>query len=156
MKSFTTLSALALLASTTTAHFSITYPEMRGDSEADGDQYVFPCANISSMSANRTSWPLTGGSIGMHLGHAWSYYAINLGLGDDVSSFNISLTPELHNATGKGELCTKVDIPEGLVKEGQNASIQVVTFGQSGSALYNVSFSQPHLHLPQSRTRFPP
>lgn len=76
----------------------------------------------------------------MKLGHDWTYYAINLGVGDEVSSFNVSLTPELHNATGKGTLCLdKVAIPEGLVKEGQNASIQVVTFGASGSALYNVS-----------------
>ena len=140
MKSFTTISALVALVSTATAHFDVTYPEMRGDSHADGaDQYIFPCANITSMSSNRTQWPLTGGSIGLHLGHPWTYYAINLGLGDEVSSFNISLTPELHNATGKGDLCTKVDIPEGLVKEGQNASIQVVTFGDSGAALYNVS-----------------
>lgn len=127
---------------------------MRGDSHADGaDQYIFPCANISSMSANRTAWPLTGGSIGMHLGHPWTYYAINLGLGDDVSAFDISLTPELHNATGKGELCTKVEIPAGLVKEGDNASIQVVTFGESGSALYNVS---SHISIPPPTSLLPP
>lgn len=133
--------ALPLLASSALAHFTLSYPEWRGDSFADGaDQWIFPCANVSQENAERTLWPLNGGSVGLELGHAWTYYSINLGLGNEVASFNITLTPELHNATGNGTLCIpKVTLPTGLVQEGQNATLQVVNFGASGSALYNVS-----------------
>lgn len=83
-----------------------------------------PCVLTSTLSTPRTQ--LTRAQI-------------NLGLGDAVATFNISLTPELHNATGNGTLCIpKLAIPTGLVQEGTNASLQVVTFGQTGSALYNV------------------
>ncbi|KAB8294122.1 hypothetical protein EYC80_009570 [Monilinia laxa] len=65
---------------------------------------------------------------------------VNLGLGTNGSSnFNISLTPSPLNVTGKGSLCLKdLDIPADLKAEnGLNATIQVVTVGESGSALYN-------------------
>jgi hypothetical protein len=97
-----------------------------------------------NSTANRTLWPLSGGPLALSLHHKWTYYTINLGLGDgvgdaSVTSFNISLTPDLHNATGNGTLCIdRVPLPANLpITEGTNASIQVVTFGQSGSALYN-------------------
>jgi hypothetical protein len=74
------------------------------------------------------------------LHHPWAYVYINLGLGTNVTNFNISLTPELLNVTGKGDYCIPaLPIPEGTVVDGQEASIQVVTNGESGSALYNVS-----------------
>jgi hypothetical protein len=44
-----TIASALMLASLATAHFSIEYPEMRGNSfAASGSQYVFPCMNQSS------------------------------------------------------------------------------------------------------------
>lgn len=138
MKYFAVLPFLASLA---TAHFDIQFPEWRGSSYTipGADQYLYPCANVSQTNANRTLWPLDGGAVKLALGHKWTYFAINLGVGDVVSRFNVSLTPGLHNATGNGTLCIpKLSVPAGLAQEGTKASLQVVTFGESGSALYNV------------------
>ncbi|RDL36398.1 uncharacterized protein BP5553_05750 [Venustampulla echinocandica] len=132
---------LCVLVSLATAHFSIEYPEMRGDSFATGaSQYIYPCANVNqTANTNRTIWPLTGGSLNLDLHHPWTYVFINLGLGTDYPSLNISLTPEFLNATGNGTLCLpEVKIPASVnVKDGQNATLQVVTLGETGSALYN-------------------
>ena len=58
-------------------------------------------------------------------------------MGGNSSNFNVSLTPEFWNATGKGTLCIdKVSLPI-TVDDGALASLQVVTVGESGSALYN-------------------
>jgi len=156
-----TTSSILLLASLASAHFTIEYPEMRGDSFADGaSQWVYPCssrlnlysmvlnaystlpgANVNQTAAtNRTLWPLTGGSINTDLHHPWTYFFVNLGLGTNYPTFNISLTTQPVNVTGNGTFCLpKITLPAGLsVVDGQNASIQVVTVGQSGSALYNV------------------
>jgi hypothetical protein len=99
-------------------------------------------ANVNqTASTNRTIWPLTGGSLNLDLHHPWTYFFVNLGLGTDYPTFNISLTPQPLNETGNGTLCLPhILLPAGMsVLDGQNASIQVVTFGQTGSALYNVS-----------------
>lgn len=67
-----------------------------------------------------------------------------IGLGTNGSSdFNISLTPSPLNVTGKGNLCLQdFDLPTNLrLENGLDATIQVVTVGASGSALYNVSQS---------------
>jgi len=153
-----TVSSLLLLGSLASAHFTIEYPEMRGDSFADGaSQWIYPCsppffhfiistlisvgANVNhTAQTNRTLWPLTGGSISTDLHHPWTYLFVNLGLGTTPPSFNISLTRNLLNVTGNGTFCLpQVTLPAGVsVSDGQNASIQVVTVGQSGSALYNV------------------
>lgn len=149
------------LASIATAHFSIEYPEWRGDSFATGaSQWLYPCklssiilshpvltstlgANVNqTATTNRTLWPLTGGSLTLDLHHPWTYVFVNLGLGTDYPTFNISLTTQLLNETGNGTLCLpKMTLPASVTPtSGQNASIQVVTIGQTGSALYNASF----------------
>lgn len=73
--------------------------------------------------------------------HKWTYVFVNLGLGDNVTNFNYTLTPSLWNETGNGTLCiSDLPLPVDLsVADGTHATIQVVTSGQSGSALYNVS-----------------
>ena len=88
---------------------------------------------------NRTDWPATGGSLALDLHHPWSYIFINIGLGDNVTNFNYSLTPSFLNETGKGILCLDhLPLPVDLVpSDGQHATIQVVASGASGSALYN-------------------
>lgn len=100
-------------------------------------------ANVNqTVSTNRTLWPLAGGSLNLDLHHPWTYIFVNLGLGTNYPSFNISLTALPLNETGNGTLCLpQVSIPSNVrVVEGQNASLQVVTVGESGSALYTVSF----------------
>lgn len=105
-------------------------------------QTNIPGANVNQTSfTNRTIWPLDGGSLSLDLHHPWTYVFVNLGLGTTTSTFNISLTPNFYNVTGNGTFCLpKLMLPAGTtVVDGQNASIQVVTSGRSGSALYNVS-----------------
>lgn len=163
------LTSVVALATVVTAHFSIEYPEERGDSFATGaSQWIYPCksppsssglsilqsfsqtnnppsgANVNqTTSTNRTLWPLSGGAVALDLHHPWTYVYINLGLGTSYPTFNISLTPELLNVTGNGTYCIPaIKLPTGLtINEGQQASVQVVTGGQSGSALYNVGYS---------------
>ncbi|KAI9767490.1 MAG: hypothetical protein M1839_004501 [Geoglossum umbratile] len=61
-------------------------------------------------------------------------------MGNNVSSFNISLTELPLNETGNGTLClptvklpTKLNVQDGA----NNASIQISTVGPEGAALYN-------------------
>ncbi|KAJ2890638.1 hypothetical protein MKZ38_001581 [Zalerion maritima] len=139
------LSALVLLtgASLTAAHYSLDYPEWRVDSLGSEDeaisQWNYPCAGAAPNSGNRTDWPLTGGSLTLGLHHPWTYVFVNLGMGSNVSSFNVSLTDPFWNATGNGTLCAqKMTLPPHLeVSDGDEASIQVVTLGETGNALYN-------------------
>jgi hypothetical protein len=84
--------------------------------------------------------------VSLDLHHAWTYVFINLGLGENVTNFNISLTPEFLNVTGNGTFCLpNLSLPGGIA-DGTNASIQVVTSGKSGSALYNVSLCCSYKH----------
>ncbi|KAJ9155848.1 hypothetical protein NKR19_g4394 [Coniochaeta hoffmannii] len=137
------LSTLALLltAQLATAHFGIEYPDWRGDSLNNDsyNQYVWPCAGVPGNSGNRTDWPLTGGSLKLELHHAWSYVFVNLGLGENVTNFNYTLTQNFWNETGNGTLCVpNLPLPVGLtVTDGTKASLQVVTLGDKGNALYN-------------------
>ncbi|RCI13014.1 hypothetical protein L249_0469 [Ophiocordyceps polyrhachis-furcata BCC 54312] len=121
------------------SHFALSHPSWRADS-LDNDSYsqwTYPCAGVGYGAGNVTDWPLDGGSLQLELHHAWTYVFVNLGLGRNTSNFNISLTPEFWNATGKGTLCVeKLPVPV-PVTNGSLASLQVVTIGKSGSALYN-------------------
>lgn len=93
---------------------------------------------VPYKAGNITNWPLEGGSIELELHHPWTYLFINLGLGANTTNFNISLTPDLLNVTGKGTLCIdKLPVTLDNIANGTLASIQVVTSGDSGSALYN-------------------
>lgn len=145
---------LSTLVSQAVAHFGLTYPAWRIDSLVETNdsisQWTYPCANVvtgQNASQARTLWPLEGGSIVLELHHKWTYLFINMGFGNEVTNFNVSLNPQggsLVNETGNGTFCwNRLPVPPasilGLeVQNGQNASIQVVTVGESGSALYNV------------------
>lgn len=93
-------------------------------------------------SGNRTDWPLTGGSVGVTLGHAYNFMYINLGIEENgqVASFSHSLTPNPLNTTGDGTLCVSdLKIPSDLnITDGTNASLQIIKVGLSGQAQYNV------------------
>ncbi|KAI1163224.1 hypothetical protein F5B18DRAFT_651948 [Nemania serpens] len=122
------------------AHFGVVHPPWRADSLAENttySQWNYPCAGVPYGAGNKTEWPIEGGSVALDLHHPWSYLYINLGLGENSTNFNISLTPDLLNVTGRGDFCIPV-LPVPIpVADGQNATIQFVTNGQSGSALYN-------------------
>lgn len=124
------------------AHFSIDYPYWRGDSfTAPASQYNRPCAGVNqSLShTNRTLWPLTGGSVVLHVSHPWAITYVNLGLGgDNTTTFNISLVPNF-NQTGNGTFCLPaIKLPRDVVvSNGTQASLQVIQLGETGSALYN-------------------
>ena len=147
MVAFTPLALAAALATTASAHFGLEYPVWRSATLGTGhnySQWTYPCAGVPAdlPNGNRTDWPLKGGSIKLDLHHDWTYVFINLGLGANVSNFNYTLTPEFWNATGSGTLCVpELLLPTGLnVTDGTQGSIQVVTVGESGAGLYNVSF----------------
>ncbi|KAF7891727.1 hypothetical protein EAF00_008029 [Botryotinia globosa] len=140
MATFNIIVLLSFLSSIVSAHFSIEYPPPRGDSFLPpASQWQYPCANINTTE-NRTLYPTTSFPINLDLHHRWTYVFINLGLGINGSSnLNISLTPSPLNTTGSGYLClSDFDLPSGVtIEDGMNATIQVVTVGESGSALYN-------------------
>ncbi|KAL8969608.1 MAG: hypothetical protein Q9183_001916, partial [Haloplaca sp. 2 TL-2023] len=127
---------LVSLSSLACAHFTLDYPPSRGDS--DDSQGEFPCGGLD-VSTDRTPWPLAGGTIQLTLGHARSAIQVLIALGNDVTTeFNTVLVPTIQEE-GLGEFCFgDVAIPESLmVQEGDNATIQVVTNGESTQGLYN-------------------
>jgi hypothetical protein len=75
---------------------------------------------------------------------------VNLGIGTNVSSFNISLVNQF-NQTGNGTFCLKetgkANLAAGLAKAGLNATsaegleatLQIIQISTTGAALYNVS-----------------
>ncbi|KAI0169925.1 hypothetical protein GGR52DRAFT_573975 [Hypoxylon sp. FL1284] len=133
--------AFAQLAS---GHFTLAYPQWRADtmdpSNTNYSQWNYPCGGVGDNAGNRTDWPLTGGAVAIKLHHPWSYVYINAGLsigGINVTNFNLTLTPDLTNVTGKGDFClpnlnVPMDIPDGA-----QGAIQVVTNGEDGADMYN-------------------
>ncbi|KAK4234977.1 hypothetical protein C8A03DRAFT_37192 [Achaetomium macrosporum] len=140
---FATLLLLAA-ASLAQAHFSIEYPTWRADTlnNESYSQWTNPCGGVPgnlTTPSQRTPWPLTGGSLKLDLHHPWTYVFVNLGLGADVSNFNYTLTNPFWNETGNGTLCvSRLGLPTDLpISDGSPASLQVVTVGEDGNALYN-------------------
>lgn len=144
------LSVLLAAAGLASAHFKLDYPPWRADvltntSVTGYSEWTYPCGGApTTADTNRTAWPLTGGSLVVELHHPWTYMFVNLGLGSNISNFNYTLTPQFLNTTGNGTLCIeKLAVPVN-VSDGTTASLQVVTLGESGSALYSVSLGQSH------------
>ncbi|KAK1958518.1 hypothetical protein LY78DRAFT_591926 [Colletotrichum sublineola] len=143
MASKTLLLALGA-ANLASAHFGLTYPTWRADTLSEENekiysQWTYPCAGVPYGQGNVTDWPLDGGSVVLDLHHDWTYLFINLGLeaNGNITTFNVTLTPELWNTTGSGTLCIdKLPLPA-PAQNGQRGSLQVVTVGDSGSGLYN-------------------
>jgi len=94
---------------------------------------------LGAPGSNRTDWSASGGSLKLDLHHPWTYVFVNLGLGSNVTNFNYTLTPAaIWNVTGNGTFCVpSLKLPDGVGSDGQLATLQVVTLGDSGSALYN-------------------
>jgi hypothetical protein len=136
-----TFTLLPLLVS---AHFKLDYPAARG---FDEDKLpTFPCGGQDAVSPNRTTWSTKGGPIELTMGHTRTLIEVFLGLGNDVGDdFNITLSKTIEQE-GLNSFCMPdVVIPDGIAMAGMNATIQVVTNGDSGGGLYNASLSR---HLP--------
>ncbi|KAL8697303.1 MAG: hypothetical protein Q9201_007193 [Fulgogasparrea decipioides] len=131
------LLALISLTSLTSAHFTLDYPQVRG---FDEDQLgTFPCGGQNTISNNRTSWPLAGGTIQLTMEHDHAAVQVLLALGNNVTDgFSTILVPTTQEQ-GIGKFClSDVKVPESLgAKEGDNATIQVVTNGDPTGGLYN-------------------
>lgn len=83
---------------------------------------------------NTTEW--NGKSVTVKLGHHFSYVWLNVGLGQNTTDFNVTLTPQFLNVTGKGTICID-DLPWPKdIANGTVGTLQVVT-SDKGSALYN-------------------
>lgn len=136
---------LVSLTSFVCAHFTLDYPPARGfDEDKLGS---FPCGGQDTVTTNRTSWPLAGGPIQLTMGHDHAAVQVLIALGTNVTNnFNAILVPTTQEE-GLGKFClSDVKVPESLgVKEGDNATIQVVTNGDPSGGLYNVCW---HRYLP--------
>ncbi|KAI4204936.1 MAG: hypothetical protein LQ350_000788 [Teloschistes chrysophthalmus] len=132
-----TLSTLVSLTSLATAHFTLDYPPARG---FDEDQLgTFPCGGQNTISSNRTTWPLAGGPIQLTMEHDHAAVQVLIALGNNpTDNFNAVLVPTTQEQ-GIGKFClSDVKVPESLgVKDGDNATIQVVTNGDPTGGLYN-------------------
>ncbi|KAI9697455.1 MAG: hypothetical protein M1836_004733 [Candelina mexicana] len=131
------LTIILTLTPLISAHFHLNYPVARGYVEDTLAQ--FPCGGQNSVSNNRTSWPVAGGPVALRMGHSMSAVQVLLALGNDPgSNFNITLMP-IFQEQGLGDFCMKnVMVPSSLnVKDGMNATIQVITNGDPTGGLYN-------------------
>ncbi|CAJ0545343.1 Ff.00g088160.m01.CDS01 [Fusarium sp. VM40] len=143
MMAFKTLLGLATVQAVS-AHFGLVFPAWRADTlseenEEKYSQWTYPCAGVDYNKKNLTDWPLEGGALTLDLHHNWTYVFVNLGLGENTTNFNISLTPQFLNATNPGTLfIEELALPSDVKpSDGDIGSIQVITLGESGSALYN-------------------
>ncbi|KAI4244289.1 MAG: hypothetical protein L6R40_003015 [Gallowayella cf. fulva] len=126
-----------LFASLVGAHFTLDFPQVRGFDE--DNLGTFPCGGQNSVSNTRTPWPLDGGSIQLTMEHDHAAVQVLVALGNDPSSnFNAVLVPTTQEE-GIGQFCLSgVKVPQSLgVKDGDNATIQVVTNGDPSGGLYN-------------------
>lgn len=156
-----TLSTLVSLTSLATAHFTLDYPPARG---FDEDQLgTFPCGGQNTISSNRTTWPLAGGPIQLTMEHDHAAVQVLIALGNNpTDNFNAVLVPTTQEQ-GIGKFClSDVKVPESLgVKDGDNATIQVVTNGDPTGGLYNVRLNPSfltylfkHHHCTQDQIQF--
>lgn len=130
---------ISFLTAVSSAHFTLDFPPAR--SSDDESQSTFPCGGHNSVASERTPFPLSGGPIQMTMGHDRSAVQVLIALGNDATeAFNTVIVPTTQEE-GIGQFClSNVQIPESLgVKEGDNATIQVVTNGDPTGGLYNVS-----------------
>ncbi|KAN0104337.1 hypothetical protein V8E51_010082 [Hyaloscypha variabilis] len=142
------------------AHTQIWYPPWRNNSfNTPFSQQIYPCAGIiDTPDTNRTLWPLTGGSLNVTLHDGAAIIFVNLGLGVNVTNFNISLLAIPLNETGAGNLCfPQLVLPSGLpIQEGTQASIQFATSNpKNGEGLYNcadITFSANATLLPSDQS----
>jgi hypothetical protein len=132
--------ALPLLSTLASAHFTLNYPPSRDSSAESGTEA--PCGGKSLSS--RTSVPLNSDHtlpIALEMGHDETVIQILMSLASNPTEDQFNITLErTFSQTGLGDFCLpSVVIPAGVeVKEGDNATVQVVTDGEGGGGLYAV------------------
>jgi hypothetical protein len=120
------------------AHFNLNYPAARGFN--DGKLGDGPCGGIDTPATKRTPVSTTSLAVDLKMGHDENAVQVLLGLGDDPgNNFNITLVPTFRQE-GLGEFCLKeIPLPSDLgIKDGMNATLQVVANGDPNGGLYNV------------------
>jgi hypothetical protein len=122
------------------AHFQVTWPPSRG---FDEDSIVnYPCGGFNTVNSTRQALPLTGQwPIQLSMEHTSVKGMVVLALSNDPSDgdFNIVLR-EPFQETGPENFCIgDLTLPSSLnVKEGTNATLQIVTNGDPNGGLYAV------------------
>lgn len=131
MKTFISLAHIApillSLSTSSLAHFVVEYPIPRGYNEDTTSQ--FPCGGMNEVSTQRTLYPITGGAIGIEIGHARTNIEVLIAFeSEPTSNFNTILR-KTFTQIGMGKFCmTNVNMPAELdIHEGTNATIQVIT-----------------------------
>ncbi|KAF8540181.1 hypothetical protein BDD12DRAFT_689048, partial [Trichophaea hybrida] len=134
------------------AHFHLNYPTDRGDTEVT--QAQSPCGGINTPSKNRAPWPLTGGQISIETEHAEAETAVYLALGNNpkAEDFTIILKDPFLEI-GIGTFCwNDLPVPKNIsVKDGDNATIQIVQGGHTSGGLYNcvdITFTSAAVNVP--------
>jgi hypothetical protein len=125
------------------AHFNLNYPAARGfndDKLPDG-----PCGGFDTPASKRTPVSTSSMTVDLKMGHDQNAVQILLGLGDNPgNNFNFTLVRTFRQE-GLGEFCLKdIPLPTDLgIKDGMNATLQVVTNGDPNGGLYNVRTMRP-------------
>jgi hypothetical protein len=143
MRAFLSLASLATIVS---AHFTLDWPVSRGFDEDDMPN--FPCGGFDTPSSNRTVIALDADSLPVDITfhHSQTSVSYLLALGSDPSTnYNITLGPTL-GATGLGEFCLpNITITSAILgvnlTDGLNATLQVVTNGDTGGGLFAVCYT---------------
>jgi hypothetical protein len=151
-----TILALSLLP-VSFAHFQLSYPTARGFSESQ--EGTFPCGGFNDVQKQRTDFPISGGAIQLNLGHEQTNVAVYMAVGSNPgSSFN-TVVRQQFMVNGYGNFCIgQISVPAGMnVSDGTEATIQVMTNGEGGGGLYQVSYLQAwgimRSYIPSFQTR---
>lgn len=136
------LLSLAAIVPLAAAHFKLNYPPSRGFDEDNMPE--FPCGGFA-QSDNRTKLSISAGTVpvALTLGHSQTVVEILLALGNNPGdNYNITLAHTFH-VTGLGSFCLPgVSLNESALgvplTDGLNATLQVVTDGDTGGGLYAV------------------
>ena len=135
---------LPFLLPLSAAHFTLNYPASRDKSAESGTDA--PCGGHKM--GDRTAVPLNSARtlpIALEMGHDESVVQILMSLNKDPTSeddFTITLE-RTFSQTGLGDFCLPAVMLPSDVKEGDNATVQVVTDSEDGGGLYAVSL-RPH------------
>lgn len=130
------LFSIAAIVPFVAAHFKLEYPTSRGFDEDKMPE--FPCGGLP-QSSNRTQLSLSADTvpIALILGHSRTAVEVLLGLGNNPGdNYNITLA-HTFGVTGLGAFCLPSVSLKGVpLTDGLNATVQVVTNGDSGGGLY--------------------
>lgn len=133
-----TLLALSFLP-VTLAHFQLTNPAPRGFDE--DKEPTFPCGGFNDVQQQRADFHMSGSNLQLNMGHEQTNTAVYMAMGNSPgSAFNMVLRQQF-TISGLGQFCIGgVSVPAGMnITDGTPATIQVVSNGDSGGGLYQVS-----------------